>query len=58
MTIFQQELLDDLEDLVTQGMGTMTVALSSGRKVLISVHPLPITAPTSRMDDLLYGEDD
>lgn len=58
MTIFQQELLDDLENLITEGSGTMKVALSSGRKVLISVHPLPISEPISRMDNYPIYEDD
>jgi len=58
MSIFQQELLDELEDLVTQGMGTMTIALSSGRRVLVSVHPVPLSLPRSRMDDLPLGVDD
>lgn len=58
MTIFQQELLDDLENLITEGSGTMKVALSSGRKVLISVHPLPISEPISRMDNYPTYEDD
>lgn len=58
MTIFQQELLDDLESLITEGSGTMKVALSSGRKVLISVHPLPISEPISRMDNYPKYEDD
>lgn len=59
MSIFQKELLDELEGMVTQGNGTMKVALSSGRKVLISVHALPISEPISRMDNLpIYGDDE
>jgi len=58
MSIFQAEHLDTLENLVTEGSGTMKIALSSGRKVLISVHPLPISEPISRMDNYPIYEDD
>jgi hypothetical protein len=58
MSQLQQELLDDLENLIAEGNGSIRVALPSGRKVLISVHALPISEPISRMDNYPTYEDD
>jgi len=56
---FQQEFLDELADLVTIGSGATTLVLSSGRRVMVSVHGLPIYPPQSRIyDELPIGEDD
>jgi hypothetical protein len=56
---FQREFLDELAELVTIGSGATTLVLSSGRKVMVSVHALPIYPPQSRVyDELPIGEND
>ena len=58
-TQFQQEFLEELAELVTIGSGATTLVLSSGRRVMVSVHGLPIYPPQSRIyDELPSGGDD
>lgn len=59
MSRLQPELQEQIEQLLTDGFGAITVVLSSGRKVMLSAHNLPITSPKSRAyDELEVGEDD
>lgn len=58
MSQLQPELQTQIEQLLTDGYGAITVVLSSGRKVMLSAHNLPITPPRSRMDDCVNYEGD
>lgn len=55
---FQPEFLQELAELVTVGTGATTLVLSSGRRVMVSVHGLPCYPAQSRMDELPDGNDD
>ena len=50
--MLQQELIDEIEQLLKETSGGITITSADGKRLILSVFPEALYPPKSRMDDL------
>jgi hypothetical protein len=50
--MLQQELIDEIEKLLIEASGGITITTKDGRKLILSVFPEALYPPRSRLEDI------
>lgn len=50
--MLQPELIDEIEQLLKEGAGGITITAADGKKFMLSVFPEALYPPKSRLDDV------
>ena len=53
----QSELVSDIQRLLLEGGGNMTIAGVDGRKYQLNISPLPIVGTSPRMDGYFFDDE-
>jgi hypothetical protein len=55
--MLQQELIDEIENLLKEAAGGITIYTPDGRKLILSVFPEALYPPKSRIDHFSIDQD-